>query len=162
MKDEMAEINVTVDVNERIESLAFNMNVAPHEIVNQAITGLEVEYAKSMKKVKIKGQIRMVSDRYYALYDAQFGGKPGWGAKETKRVKELFKRYGDNPQRIINVLEFMFEMQDELWTSHLGTFTSITSFAFIDRAIAKHKLQTKALETETETEKYPDTGEIEL
>lgn len=155
-KETIVDIDIALDVRNRIETLSFNLGISPREIIRQAITNYEKEYTEGKKK----RSVRVVSDKYYELYSKKFGGKPGWGGRETKRVKELFKRYNNDSQLIVDTLEFMFNTHDELWTSHLGVFTSLTGFALIDRAVAKMREYIKSLEPEVE--KYPDTGEIKL
>ena len=83
--------------------------------------------------------IKVLSDGYFKLYDKHVGGKPAWGAQETKRSKELLARYDDNAKGILATIKYMFETEDDCWTKNVGTYVSMTSTRLMDRAIAHRR-----------------------
>lgn len=84
---------------------------------------------------KPKRNVKIVSDKFYELFMSKNNGeKPGWGAKETKAVKELFGRYPDDTDcEIACVFEWIYNHRDKLWDEHLGSFISLSG-RFFDRA----------------------------
>jgi len=90
-------------------------------------------------KPKPNPKLKVLSDGYFEIYQSHFEDKPAWGAQEAKRSKELLKRYNDNAVGILATIKYMFETEDKLWSSHIGTYVSLTSTRLMDRAIAHRK-----------------------
>lgn len=85
---------------------------------------------------KPKSPQTIITDAYQECYMKSHGGeKPKWVNADFKHCKDLLKDW--DAQQVANTIRFMFATEDKLWSDHTGTFMSLTSTRFLQRAIDK-------------------------